>query len=113
MKKSFRTVGLLLSLALLISYSEARVEDYFCYEPYGEPVTPEFLADFSLVHFRWVVGERGMAVQASYLYDEETNTTICVVNVRMPNQVIGDPDMDSLGHEVLHCATGNFHPGEH
>lgn len=112
MRKSFRTVTLVVTLALLISYTQTRAE-YYCYKPYGVSVVPEFLADMSLVHFHWVGGERGMAAYASYIYDKETNSTICVVTARMPDQIIGDPEMDSFGHEVMHCATGDFHKGEH
>ncbi len=121
MKKSIRSIIVILLFVCAIVAQEAYGEEEeiydqkgeYCYEPYGDPVTPEFLADMSLVHFNWIEGERGMAAYASYVYDEETNSTICVVTARIPDEVIGDPDMDSFGHEVLHCATGDFHPGEH
>lgn len=112
MNKSFRSISLLMFLALLITASEVYGEEY-CYVPYGVDVHPEFIAGVSLVKMDWVDGERGMAVFASYMYDEETNSTICLITARMPDQVIGDPDMDSLGHEFLHCITGDFHEGEH
>lgn len=112
MRKSISTIGLMLILVFLIFLSEVRGEEY-CYEPYGVSVTPEFLAEWAFVKFNWVEGERGMEAFAEYTYDEETNSTVCVVTVRMPDQVIGDPDMDAIGHEIMHCATGDFHPGEH
>ena len=112
MKKSISTISLMLALALLISFTQSQAEEY-CYDPYGSPVTPEFVAKWSFIKFNWVEGERGMGASASYAYDEETNSTICVITVRMPDQIIGDPEMDSLGHEILHCVTGDFHPGDH
>jgi len=114
MKKSkpFFTIGLMIILGLSIAATEVYGEEY-CYVPYGVGVHPEFVAGTSLVKVNWIEGERGMEAQASYMYDEETNSTICVITVRMPDQVIGDPDMDSLGHELLHCLTGDFHEGEH
>jgi len=111
MKKSIGSILLILVFALLIADANA-TEDY-CYEPYGAPVTPEFVADWAFVTFNWVEGERGMEAFASYAYDQETNSVICLVTARMPDQVIGDPDMDAIGHEIMHCVTGDFHPGEH
>lgn len=112
MNKSLRSISLLLFFALLVAALEAYGEEY-CYVPYGTGVHPEFVAGTSLVKVNWVEGERGMAAFASYMYDEETNSTICLITARMPDQVIGDPEMDSLGHEFLHCLTGDFHTGEH
>jgi len=34
----------------------------------------------------------------------------CTLWIHMPQQVLGDPDMDGIGHELLHCLAGNFHP---
>ena len=112
MKKSMRSIFILLAFAMLIIIQESHAEEY-CYDPYGVSVTPEFVADWAFVTFNWVEGERGMEALASYVYDEDTNSTICVVTARMPDQVIGDPDMDAIGHEIMHCITGDFHPGEH
>ena len=91
----------------------AWAEEEYCYVPYGVGVHPEFVAGISLVTMKWVDGPKGMEAWASYMYDEETNSTICVITARMPDQIIGDPEMDSLGHEFLHCVTGDFHEGEH
>ena len=112
MKKSIRTINFMVVLALMISFTEVRAKEY-CYDPYGSPVTPEFVVEWSFIKFNWVEGERGMEAYASYAYDEETNSTVCLITARMPDEVIGDPEMDSLGHEVLHCVTGDFHPGDH
>ncbi len=114
MKKSYLTVSLVMLFALLISCNEARAEEIcYCAEQYGVPVKPEYIADWAFVTFNWVEGEPGMAAHASYVYDEETNSVICVVTARMPDNVLGDPEMDSIGHEILHCVTGDFHEGEH
>lgn len=123
MNKPFVTIGLLAILALSVIATEAygeeiegiygEIEYEYCYTPYGVDVHPEFIADGGLVKMNWVEGERGMKAWASYMYDEETNQVICLITARMPEQVIGDPDMDSLGHEFLHCMTGDFHEGEH
>lgn len=112
MKKSFLTVSLLILFAFLISCNEARADEV-CYESYGAPVTPEYLADWAFVTFNWIEGEPGMEAHASYVYDEETNSVICVVTARMPDRVLGDPEMDSIGHEIMHCVTGDFHEEEH
>lgn len=112
MNKPLVTISLTLFLALLITVTEVYGEEY-CYVPYGENIRPEFIADGSFIKMNWVDGERGMEAFASYMYDEETSLTICVITARMPDQIIGDPDMDSLGHEFLHCVTGDFHEGEH
>ena len=120
-KKSLRTISFMLFLVLLIvatqAYGSEDPDAYsneeYCYVPYGTGVHPEFIAGTSLIKMNWVEGERGMVAYASYLYDEETNSTICLITARMPDQVIGDPEMDSLGHELLHCMTGEFHTGMH
>jgi hypothetical protein len=45
---------------------------------------------------QWVVGDDG--------------TADCTLWINMPEQILGDPDMDGMGHELLHCLTGDFHP---
>jgi len=82
----------------------------YCYDPYGTGVIPEFEAKQTLVVVNWVDVGRGGDAGSSYYYDEETRTSICEVWVRMPEQILGDPDMDALGHEVLHCLAGDYHP---
>ena len=85
------------------------VEEY-CYAPYPSPVTQEFKAARVLVEIEYLDTGRGELVESSWYYDEETDTTICKIWIRIPDDVIGDPDMDGLGHEFLHCMIGNFHP---
>ncbi len=97
-------------------YVEAWVEETkvveYCYVPYPSPVTLEFKAARVLVEIEYLDIGRGELVESSWYYDEETDTTICKVWIRIPDDVIGDPDMDGLGHEFLHCMIGNFHPDE-
>ena len=97
-------------------YVEAWVEETkvveYCYVPYPSPVTLEFKAARVLVEIEYLDTGRGELVESSWYYDDETNTTICKIWIRVPDDVIGDPDMDGLGHEFLHCMIGNFHPDE-
>lgn len=111
--KNIVTISLLVVLTLAVIAAQTVYGEEYCYTPYEEDVRPEFVADISLVTIRWVEGERGMEAFASYYYDEETKATICLIAARMPTNVIGDPDMDTLGHELLHCLTGDFHKGGH
>jgi len=87
----------------------ATAAEEYCYAPYGGPVVAEFEADQALVKIIWLEGKRGMRAEASYYFDEESGTTLCIIWVRRPDEVLSDPDMDSLGHEVLHCLIGTFH----
>jgi len=94
---------------LIVTIAEGE-EAQFCYDPYGTAVVPEFKATQTLIQVKWSGVPRGEEAGSSWYYDEETDTSICVMWVRMPEQILGDPDMDALGHEVLHCLTGDFHP---
>ena len=85
------------------------VEEY-CYAPYPSSVTQEFKAARALVEIEYLDTGRGELVESSWYYDEETDTVLCKIWIRIPDDVIGDPDMDGLGHEFLHCMIGNFHP---
>jgi hypothetical protein len=82
----------------------------YCFNPYGTAVVPEYQATQSLIVVEWVTQGRGEQVDSSWFYDEETDTSICKIWIRLPDQILGDPDMDGIGHEVLHCLTGAFHP---
>ncbi len=99
---------LVLLFMVAMSINSAKAVDV-CYEPYGGPVEPEYVVDQVLVQIIWVEGERGLETESSFSYDEEINTGICIIWVRMPDEILGDSDMDSIGHEFLHCATGDFH----
>ena len=85
-----------------------------CYEPYGAPVKPEFKAKHVIVTITWVDGPinwNGEAVAglSQYSYDEGSDTSICRVWIPMPERVLGDDRMDTIGHEILHCVVGAFH----
>lgn len=108
MKKTIKSILLMLVLASMIVASEVYGED-ICYSPYGQSPEPEFNAKTSLITIVWVEGEKGLEATSSWLYDEETNTTVCVITARRPDAILGDPDMDSLGHELLHCLVGSYH----
>jgi len=34
----------------------------------------------------------------------------CRIHAQKPTRVTGDDKMDTLGHELLHCLIGTFHP---
>ena len=85
-----------------------------CYHSSGEAVKPEFRADSTVIRVHWIKGTihyEGEEVVglAKYLYDDDLNASICEIFIPMPQQVVGDADMDTIGHEMLHCLTGAFH----
>jgi hypothetical protein len=88
-------------------------EGMVCYEAYGPPVEPEYILNGSLVVVQWVAEEDmpdGYEAYAQYSVDFENNASYCLITTTMPEQVLGDSKMDALGHELLHCITGAFHP---
>lgn len=88
-------------------------ESMICYEPYGAPVEPEYILDGSIVLVRFVDASTlpdGLEAYAEYVADFDANISFCVITTVMPQQMLGDPAMDALGHEMLHCLTGAFHP---
>ncbi len=85
--------------------------DLTCYEPYGSNVEPQFLADHAFIKVNYLThplpdGSEGAAM---FIYDPETGISACELWVPVPMHVLGDPAMDTLGHELLHCLTGYFH----
>jgi len=98
----------LFGVATGLLVTPAAAEEY-CYEPYGTIVQPEYIATRTVIEVVWLLGPRGDTAESSWHYDEETGVSVCKIWVRLPEQILGDPDMDALGHEVLHCLTGNFH----
>jgi len=107
---------IMLTLMILAMFADAGADapmtDEVCYEPYGDSVDFEFEAEQALVKISWVDPgdlEDGVEAESSYYYDEETNTTICLILAPRPVFVLGDPLMDALGHELLHCLAGEFH----
>lgn len=105
-------IVLLAACALIygtVASAEASVEE-FCYTPYGTEVKQEFKAKQTLVVVNYLEQERGETVESSWLFDHTIETSLCEVWIRVPDQVLGDPDMDGIGHEFLHCIFGDFHP---
>lgn len=88
-------------------------DDLYCYEPYGAPVEAEYVLDGSVVLVRFIDKSDmpdGYDAYAEYIADFDANISLCVITTMMPEQVLGDSRMDALGHELLHCLTGAFHP---
>lgn len=88
-------------------------EPIVCYEAYGAPVEPEYILNGSVVLVQFIAEEDmpdGMEAYAQYSVDFDTNTSLCVITTILPIRVLGDSKMDALGHELLHCITGSFHP---
>ena len=86
-----------------------------CYNAYGGPVQPEFQAESTTVQVNYVKGSfefEGDEVVgvAIYAYDDVTNSSACEIFIPIPKQVYGDDAMDTIGHELLHCLIGEFHP---
>ncbi len=88
-------------------------ESLICYEPYGAPVEAEYVLDGSIVIIKFVDASE-MAddeeAYAVYTVDFKLNASICLIVAQFPTHVLGDPIMDSIGHEFLHCIVGDFHP---
>lgn len=85
----------------------------YCYEPYGTDVTPEFKVTYSEVTIHWQDQPVGDNVYADWtLYEDEDGElwTECELWIRVPEKILGDPDMDGNGHEFGHCVLGDFHP---
>jgi len=99
--------GILVTLFLV---SAVALAEEYCYDPYGSAVIPEWKANQTTILVTWTDAPRGGGANSEWMYDEVEKISICRIWVRMPEQILSDPDMDSLGHEVLHCLTGDFHP---
>ena len=97
----------------LVEAYDACPEDTYCYKPYGAPIEAEYVMTGSLVIIRWTPEDQmpdGVEAFAEWEVDYENNFSACVITATPPQQVLGDPRMDALGHELLHCLIGNFHP---
>lgn len=109
-----RRVTLVL-LSLLLGYVAGMLvvtvyadEGLYCYNPYGRPVIAEHYADTVRLKVNWLFDDRGEVAWSEWDIAED-NTVDCEIWVHRPEQPLGDPDMDALGHEVLHCLIGDFH----
>lgn len=94
------------------------VPDLVCYEGGDEAVKPEFeLTNMSMtVHWfdtvpelQEATGRRDAEALSSCEHYEDLNMAFCEIWVVRPARVLGDAQMDSLGHEVLHGLMGDFH----
>jgi len=97
--------GMLLLINLI---PDAEDKEEYCYAPYGGPVVAEHEATEVNLSVTWSHGSRASYAQAAWFVRED-GTVDCEIFVPRPHQVLGDPDMDSIGHEVLHCLIGSFH----
>jgi len=108
------TVALLTTAVIkLMSDDPTPPSDQVCYEPYGAPVEPEYILAGTVVSVKFVDPSDmpdGYAAYAIYQADLDTNWSVCHIVSMFPQQVLGDERMDALGHELLHCLTGAYHP---
>ena len=96
-------------------------EGFECYRAYGTDVRPEYILMGTIVRVHFLepteitlpdTGE-SVAGYSTYRLDPQGRPfSWCEIYVPMPEQVLGDSAMDTIGHELLHCVTGDFHPGE-
>ena len=100
--------------SILIANSESPEEkEEYCYAPYSTAVIPERMSTKVLVDVIWFhEGTRGGDVFADWIVGDD-GTVDCTLWLRMPQQILGDPDMDGIGHEFLHCVAGDFHPEDY
>ena len=88
-------------------------EHLICYEPYGAPVEAEYVLQGTILKVIWTAPEdmpEDTEAYARWVVDWDANASWCVIHAQFPEQVLGDPRMDALGHELLHCLVGDFHP---
>ena len=93
--------------------SDTCPETMVCYEPYGAPVEAEYVLTGAIVVVNFIDESEmpdGMEAYAEYVADFENNFAWCRITTLFPERMLGDPKMDALGHELLHCITGAFHP---
>lgn len=92
-------------------------EGNICYEAYGTGVEPEYVLQGAIVKVDFVTEEEMIVLAgpemdgyAEYVLPVEGGTiSLCKLTVMMPERVLGDPQMDTIGHEFLHCIVGDFH----
>ena len=73
-------------------------------------IVPEFRVAMSVV--MWVDANDpndGQYGEAEYFLDTDLEITTCLVTAPMPTYEWGDIDMDTFGHEILHCFIGDYH----
>ena len=103
-------------VALNTQLEEALVtcpENSVCYEPYGAAPAAEYVMSGSIVMVQFLDESQmppDVEAWAEFTPDFDTDISICLIAVQFPTHILGDPIMDSIGHEFLHCIIGNFHP---
>lgn len=92
--------------------SDTCPENMVCYVPYGEAVEPEYVLEGTIVKVNFIDPADmpdGYEAYAQFTVDPNQKFSWCVITTTMPEHVLGDSAMDALGHELLHCLTGQFH----
>jgi hypothetical protein len=75
-----------------------------------EAVVPEFEVEISLIKWsNYNNPDDGQYGEASWFLDPDLEITTCDVEAPMPGTVWGSKEMDTFGHEMLHCFIGDFH----
>lgn len=118
-------VVILLAAIIMIVESAAQDIDPICYENQGVIVQPTREMTNLLISVNWFdtldelesvlerrtgedqTGTEGYSECETYA---ERDIGWCEIWVVRPTYVLGDPNMDSLGHEVLHGLMGDYHP---
>jgi len=117
-------VGIVFSfISMGIRLSTPTADADVCFSGGGELVKPEFVVSNLLLTANWFDTEEELATAVSALgYEVEENLEVsecevhpdqdigwCELWLVIPKYVIGDPYMDSLGHEAGHGFFGDFH----
>lgn len=105
------------ALALLLM-GAAHADDEVCYEPYGADIEAEYESDSLLITVNWydsieelqeAIGEEDTEAISECEVHPDRDIGWCEIWVVRPTKVLGDPNMDALGHEVLHGLWGDYH----
>ena len=110
--------GFLLHLAIDITRTEpptadTRSESMLCYELVGEEVKPEHFVHNAFISVKYVnEGAElpdGWEAMTQWVVYPDDDISFCTITIPTPTHVLGDPAMDAMGHELLHCLSGSFH----
>lgn len=115
-------IAIVIAYLLFFMMNEAPAEDV-CFENGDEPVKPEYVVSNMLFTVNWfntaeeleaVVSALGYEVDESLELSEcevhpEQDIGWCELWLVIPKTVIGDPFMDSIGHEAAHGFFGAYH----
>lgn len=106
-------LGAAASIALIPHFYNACPEGMTCWEGTGVPIAAEHSLDGTILKIQWMDSEQmpeGTQAYAQWQVDYKNNLSFCVVYAQWPRHSVGDIRMEALGHELLHCLTGEFHP---